>query len=71
MRTQGNNQNGFSLLEALIVMSIIVAMTAAVIPNHQLFDSKLSAVCLSTGDRQPIAVGSAASRPWQRDVHVH
>jgi prepilin-type N-terminal cleavage/methylation domain-containing protein len=33
MRTQGNNQNGFSLLEALIVMSIIVAMTAAVIPS--------------------------------------
>jgi prepilin-type N-terminal cleavage/methylation domain-containing protein len=33
MRTQGNNQQGFSLLEALIVMSIIVAMTAAVIPS--------------------------------------
>ena len=33
MRTQGNNQQGFSLLEALIVMSVIVAMTAAVIPN--------------------------------------
>ncbi len=33
MRTQDNKQEGFSLLEALIVMSVIVAMTAAVIPN--------------------------------------
>jgi len=33
MRTQDNKQEGFSLLEALIVMSVIVAMTAAVVPN--------------------------------------
>ena len=33
MRTQDNKQAGFSLLEVLIVMSITVAMTAAVIPN--------------------------------------
>ena len=33
MRTQDNKQRGFSLLEVLIVMSVIVAMTAAVIPN--------------------------------------
>lgn len=33
MRTQGNNQDGFSLLEALIVMGIILTMTAAIIPS--------------------------------------
>jgi Tfp pilus assembly protein FimT len=33
MRTQDNKQTGFSLLEVLIVMGLIVAMTAAVIPN--------------------------------------
>ena len=33
MRTQDNKQEGFSLLEVVIVMGIIVAMTAAVIPN--------------------------------------
>ena len=33
MRTQDNKQAGFSLLEALIVMGLIVTMTAAVIPN--------------------------------------
>lgn len=33
MRTQDNSQNGFSLLEVAIVMGVILAMTAAVIPN--------------------------------------
>jgi len=33
MRTQDNKQAGFSLLELVIVMGVIVAMTAAVIPN--------------------------------------
>jgi len=33
MRTQDNKEEGFSLLEVVIVMGIIVAMTAAVIPN--------------------------------------
>lgn len=33
MRNQVNMQQGFTLLEVVIVMAIIVAMTAAVIPN--------------------------------------
>lgn len=33
MWTQDNKQKGFSLLEVVIVMGVIVAMTAAVIPN--------------------------------------
>jgi Tfp pilus assembly protein FimT len=33
MRTQDNNQEGFTLLELVITMGVIVAMTAAVIPN--------------------------------------
>ncbi|MGH9424775.1 MAG: pilus assembly FimT family protein, partial [Terriglobia bacterium] len=33
MRTQDNKEEGFSLLEVVIVMGVIVAMTAAVIPN--------------------------------------
>ena len=33
MHTQDNSQNGFSLLEVAIVMGVILAMTAAVIPN--------------------------------------
>ena len=33
MRKQDNKQQGFSLLEVVIVMGVIVAMTAAVIPN--------------------------------------
>jgi prepilin-type N-terminal cleavage/methylation domain-containing protein len=33
MRTQDNKQQGFSLIEVVIVMGIIVAMTAAIIPN--------------------------------------
>ncbi|MCI0623894.1 MAG: GspH/FimT family pseudopilin [Acidobacteria bacterium] len=33
MRTQDNKQKGFTLLEVVIVMGIIMAMTAAVIPS--------------------------------------
>jgi len=33
MRTQDNKQEGFSLLEVVVAMGLIVAMTAAVIPN--------------------------------------
>ena len=33
MRTQDNSKNGLSLLEVIIAMGLVVAMTAAVIPN--------------------------------------
>ena len=33
MRTQDNKQTGFSLLEVVIVMGVILTLTAAVIPN--------------------------------------
>ena len=33
MRTQDNKQQGFSLIEVVIVMGIVVAMSAAVIPS--------------------------------------
>jgi len=33
MRTQDNKQRGFTLLELMITMGVIVAMTAAIVPN--------------------------------------
>ena len=69
MRIQDNKQTGFSLLELVITMGVIVAMGAAVIPEYQHFHSKLSAFRLGPRDRQPSAIGAAASRARQRNVH--
>src|SRR5262245_65099101 len=33
MRTQDNKQRGFTLLELMIAMGVILAMTAAIVPN--------------------------------------